>query len=115
MRPNVARMSGPRQRSPVLDRPVARFAAAGLALAAAGGLLAIHWEDLFPPERQAAGGNPAFRACMDKRVGDIERMLEEGVVGERQAEQFRQRAEAFCRAQSEAGGPATGGPTLPGQ
>lgn len=108
-------MDGPAQRPPVLDRPVARIAAAGVALAAAGGLLAIHWQDLFPPEQQAAGGNPAFRACMDKRAGDIERMLEEGVIGESQARQFRQRAEAFCRAQSEGGGPATGGPTLPGE
>lgn len=92
---------------------MARIAALAVALGVAGVLLVIHWEDLFPPERQASQGDAAYRACMAKRGGDIERMLEEGVIDEDQAEVFRQRAEAFCRAQGEGGGPTL--PGLPGQ
>lgn len=96
----------------VLDRPAARLAALAVAAAAAGVLLAMHWEDIFPPERPAAAGTAAFRACLEARVDDVEGMLDEGVIDEGQAARFRGRAEAYCRAQ-EGRGEATGGPSPP--
>jgi hypothetical protein len=97
-----------------LDRPLARVAAALVVLAVAGVLLRIHWDDLFPPPRQAAEqGTDAYRACLDKRLADIAAMREQGVVGGERAELFRQRAEAYCRAR-EGGAGVPAGPMLPG-
>lgn len=95
---------------PFLDRPIARFCAVGVVFAVAGVLLAIHWDDLFGESGETiARGNPELAACLDKRVGDVETMLDNGTINERQAEEFRRRAEDYCRAQfGTGGGPPAG-------
>lgn len=60
-----------------------------------------HRDDLMP----SAGPPPdpakaAFLACMEKRGGDIDGMVADGLVGEDQAALFKSRAEAMCRATS---------------
>lgn len=101
--------------TPFLDRPIARFCAVGVVFAVAGVLLAIHWDDLFgESKRTIASGNPELAACLEKRIGDVEAMLDSGTVNERQAEEFRRRAEDYCRAQFGTGGgpPSAGGNSL---
>lgn len=99
-------------RSP-LDRPLARLAAVLVALAAAGGLLGMHWDDLFPPEEPVdRQGSAAYRACLDARLDDIAAMRERGEIEAARAARFRRRAEAYCRVQADGGG-GGGGPVLP--
>jgi hypothetical protein len=47
----------------------------------------------------AKPANPALRECLDKRVGDVDRMKEEGIISDSQYEAFRSRAVNLCRAQ----------------
>ena len=107
-------MSGP-PAPHVLDRPAARLAAIGIALAAAALLAWIHRDDLFPPDPAAAAASPqeaAFHACFDPRAADIAKSLAGGELTGDQARLFTSRAEAFCRATA-GGGNAV--PALPGQ
>ncbi|HEM46418.1 MAG TPA: hypothetical protein ENO23_05155 [Alphaproteobacteria bacterium] len=98
-----------------LDRPAARLAAVAVALAAAALLAWIHRDDILPPDPAAAPASPeeaAFRACFEPRAADIAASLDRGELDAGQAELFRGRAEAFCRAT--AGGGGGTGPGLPG-
>lgn len=101
-----------------LDRPAARLVAALVILLCAGLLAYIHRDDI----RRYVGadldaesdvrGDPAA-ACIEQRFAEIDGMIDEGVVDPGQADLFRQRAEAMCRATQ---GDGTGPPLpLPGQ
>ena len=84
---------------PFLDRPIARVLALLIVLACIGAFLWLERNRLMSSE--AASDDP-FARCYAERTADIDQMLDEEVIGEEQAAQFRQRAEAMCRA--EAGG-----------
>lgn len=89
-----------------LDRPLARWIAAGVALAAAAGLAVIHREDLFPAEQAAApAAEDPFQACLRQRQADIQQMQADGVIDENQAKLFIGRAEALCQAQTQDNAP----------
>jgi len=51
----------------------------------------------------AKPANPALEECLAKRVGDVERMKEEGILSDAQYSNFRSRAEELCRAQNPGG------------
>lgn len=87
-------------RRPFLDRLVARAIALVVAIACGAALAWYHRDDLFPPEAAEAPGDDRFARCYAERAGDVEHMLEEGVIDEAKAARFRERAEAFCRAQT---------------
>ena len=93
-------------RSSALDRPLARWVAVGVALAAAAGLAVIHRDDLFPAEQAAVpAADDPFQACLQQRQADIEQMQADGVIDEGQAELFIGRAEALCQAQTQGNAP----------
>lgn len=93
-----------------------RIGAVLVLLAVVAILAAMHWDDLFAPERSAqpAADDPVAR-CLAARAADIDKMRADGVIDEAQATLFTSRAEALCQAQfgAGAGPPAAGG--LPAQ
>lgn len=103
-------MTGRQQRS-ALDSRGARLAALAIALAALSLMIWLGREDV-PLVRDvmtsvsgsAEGsatttGNPELDACLASRVGDVEKMREEGVINAAQYDAFRSRATAYCEAQ----------------
>ena len=44
--------------------------------------------------------NPALQACLDERVGDVDKMKADGIINDAQYASFRDRAEALCRSQN---------------
>lgn len=50
----------------------------------------------------AAEATPELDACLAQRVGDVDRMKEEGIIGDAQYEAFRSRAVSLCNAQNPA-------------
>ena len=48
--------------------------------------------------------NPEFAKCRDERVGQVERMLSEGVINDAKFVQFKERAVATCAGQFPPGG-----------
>lgn len=44
--------------------------------------------------------NPELAACLERRIGDVDQMLADGVIGEAQATAFKQRATDLCNAQN---------------
>jgi hypothetical protein len=100
------------RRASALDRWPARAAALLVAAAALGSLSYIHRRDLFPAAAPPAEAAPdPFRDCMAQRGGDVDRLLQEGMIQQAQADLFRSRAEARCRAEAnKASGSAAGGP-----
>ncbi len=89
-----------------LDRPLARWIAVGIALAAAAGLAAIHRDDLFPAEQAAVpAADDPFQACLQQRQADILQMQTDGVIDADQAKLFIGRAEALCQAQTQGNAP----------
>lgn len=80
----------------VLDRPVARICALGVATLAVAALLAIHWDDLFGGETIS---DPRVAACVEQRTGEIDSLIERGKLDAAQAEDLRARALSFCRSQ----------------
>ena len=84
-----------------LDRPAARLVAVLVAVLAGAALAWIN-RDAFLPAHDATtvkAGNPQLAACLADRIGAVDRMRQEGVINERQYNEFRGRAEAFCTAQ----------------
>lgn len=57
-----------------------------------------HRHDLLPKPVPVAnaGLNPEFVACRDQRVGQVDKMRTDGVIGDAQVEIFMERAMAFC-------------------
>ena len=94
-----------------LDRPIARVLAAVVFLGCVAALGYIERERLWPiPADERAADDP-FGRCFAERAAQIDRMLDEGVIEPAQAELFKTRAEAMCRA--EAQGPGNAAPALP--
>src|SRR4051812_27000060 len=92
-------MTAPRS---ALDGPPARAIAllvALLALAALGWINRARFLPAPPPKAEAAADDP-FARCMAARSADIDRMVQEGTAKPDQAELFRSRAEAMCRAEA---------------
>lgn len=83
-----------------IDGPAGRMVAAAILCAAAAALLAIHWDDLFPAEAQAVDADDPFAVCFAQRAADVDKMVGDGVINAGQAESFKARAEALCRAQA---------------
>ena len=100
---------GVEAKSSALDRPLARIAALGVFLCAAGVLALVHRDDLFPPEPAAVAADDPVALCLAARAEDIDKMRADGVIDEAQATLFKSRAEALCQAQKGQGGP----PKLP--
>ena len=44
--------------------------------------------------------NPALAACLEERLGHVAQMQEDGVIGEKQAAAFSQRATSLCNVQN---------------
>ncbi len=51
----------------------------------------------------AKPANPALEECLAQRVGDVDRMREEGILSDTQYGSFRARAEELCRQQNPGG------------
>lgn len=49
---------------------------------------------------QVENENAALEACLQQRVGDVDKMKADGIISDSQYAQFRQRAEDLCRAQN---------------
>ncbi|MEJ8474139.1 hypothetical protein [Roseibium algae] len=47
----------------------------------------------------ASTGNPELDACLAKRVGDIDKLLAEGMIKESQYSAFSRRATSYCETQ----------------
>lgn len=98
-----------------LDGLGARLVAGLVLLAAAAGLLALHWRDLFPDERAAQGLDPndPVVACIAERSRQIETMIAENPAMADRRALFLERAEAMCRSTLGDGGGAPPPPPLP--
>ena len=104
-------MNGPPRSA--LDRPAARVVAVIVAVLALAALGWINRHAFLPrPALPPAGdADDPFRRCMAARTTDIDRMVQEGSAKPEQAELFRSRAEAMCRAEAaKAGGGSAAGP-----
>jgi hypothetical protein len=100
---------GPRRA--FLDRPIARVLAAVVCLGCVAALAYLERERLWQTALDQRTADDPFARCFAERAAQIDRMRAEGVIEAAQAELFRTRAEAMCRAETEGGGP----PPLPGQ
>ena len=94
---------------PFLDRPIARGLALLVLLACLTGLAWLERERWFPSETTAAADDPAA-LCFAERAAEIDGMLAEGLIEAQQAEAFKTRAEAMCRATAEGAGPGLPAP-----
>ena len=95
---------------PFLDRPLARGLALLVLLACLTGLAWLERERWLPSETSAAAEDPVA-LCFAARAAEIDGMLAEGLIAAQQADAFKARAEAMCRATAERGAP--GLPVLP--
>ncbi len=101
------------QTSSFADTIVARLLALAIAIVLAL-LLWLNWSSDFKvlmaandsaapaltASQPAKPANPALQACLVQRVGDVERMKQEGILSDAQYGAFRDRAEGLCRAQN---------------
>jgi hypothetical protein len=91
-----------------LDTIAARLVALAIFVLCIGALVWLNREAWLGPERSAA--EQALAQCIAERSADVAQMLEEGVIGEDQAELFRSRAEAMCVAMAGDAGAGQGQP-----
>ncbi|MGH6946999.1 MAG: hypothetical protein ACREDZ_06695 [Kiloniellales bacterium] len=99
-------------RRSALDRPLARFGALGVALLAILALGIMHRDDLFPPDADEVAADDPAAKCIAQRWGEIDKLVADGTIGARQAEEFKGRAADLCRGQF---GQGAGPPPLPAQ
>jgi hypothetical protein len=92
-----------------LDRPLARGLAGVLFVACVAALAWLERDRLFPPEGGAAADDPVA-ACFAARAAEIDGMVAEGLIKAPQAELFKTRAEALCRATAGGAAPDPGRP-----
>ena len=52
------------------------------------------------PAPDAGVNNEALQNCLDRRLGDVERMASEGIINDAQKAAFSQRATELCRSQN---------------
>jgi hypothetical protein len=93
-----------------LDTVGARIVALAIFLVCAGALVWLNREAWLGLGPQMSAAEQALARCVAERTGDVDRMLEEGVIDEDQAELFRSRAEAMCVAMAGNGGTGPGQP-----
>jgi hypothetical protein len=98
-------------RRPFLDRPSARVLAALVFLGCAAALVYVERERLWQAAADGSAADDPFARCFAERAAQIDRMQDEGVVEPAQAELFKTRAEAMCRAEAQDDGDAA--PALP--
>lgn len=101
-------------RRPFLDRPIARVLAAAVFLGCVAGLVYLERERLWQAAADQGAADDPFARCFAERAADIDRMAAENLIEEAQAELFKTRAEAMCRA-TMTEGPGNGAPPLPAQ
>jgi hypothetical protein len=89
----------------VLDRPVARLLALGIAGLVVACLAYIHRDDMFPQEVQQIAADDPVALCLAERAAGIDQMLNDGTIDSGQAGLFKTRAEALCQAQFGQSGP----------
>ncbi|WP_417694194.1 hypothetical protein [Roseibium sp.] len=105
-------MAEQRSRQHTLDGPAPRVTALAIAFAC---LLLMTWlgRENVPVLRslyqtltgaETAGGmpssgNPELDACLEKRLGDVTKMVSEGIVTDTQAASFKSRATSYCETQ----------------
>jgi hypothetical protein len=99
-----------RARGSFLDRPIARVLAALVFLGCLAALVYLERERLWHSAEGTAADDP-FARCFAERAAQIERMQADGLIQDAQAELFKTRAEAMCRA--EAQGERNAAPALP--
>ncbi|MBA4783680.1 MAG: hypothetical protein H2045_10740 [Rhizobiales bacterium] len=51
-------------------------------------------------QQRVKNATPALTACLEQRVGDVEKMKAEGVINDHQYANFSQRARELCYAQN---------------
>ena len=93
-----------------LDTVAARILALVIFLVCVGALVWLNREAWLGIAPEMSAAEQALAQCMAERSGDVDRMLEEGVIGEDQAELFRSRAEAMCVTMAGGAGAAQGQP-----
>ena len=79
-----------------------------------GCVAALAWlerERLWPGAASELAADDPFVRCFAERAAQIDRMQSEGVIEAAQAELFKSRAEAMCRAETQP--PGAGLPALP--
>ena len=86
---------------PFLDRPIARVLAAAVFLGCIAALAWLERERLWPGAPGATAADDRFLRCLAERSGQIDQMLAEGLIQAAQAELFKTRAEAMCRAETQ--------------
>jgi len=96
-----------------LDRPSARVVAAVVCLGCVAALAWLERERFWPAAPGDAAADDLFARCFAERAAQIDRMQMDGMIEPAQAELFKTRAEAMCRA--ETAGPDTGAPAPPSQ
>jgi hypothetical protein len=82
-----------------VDRPIARLLALCVALLCVAALAWLHRADLLPAAAAPEIADDPFSRCFAERSAQIDNMVAEGVVESEQANLFKSRAEAMCRAQ----------------
>jgi hypothetical protein len=102
-----------RPRRAFLDRPIARVLAAVVCLGCIAALAYLERERLWQAGPDQRVADDPFARCLAERAAQIDRMRSEGMIETAQAELFKTRAEAMCRA--ETAGAGGGAPPLPGQ
>ncbi|GGB42137.1 hypothetical protein GCM10011316_12570 [Roseibium aquae] len=103
-------MAPPPSSEPVKSDRNSRILALAIALAALALMLWIGrhdvpglrtvWAGLSGSGAEQTGtGNPELDACLAQRVGDVDKMRDEGVITPAQHQSFKARAVSFCEAQ----------------
>ncbi|WP_417684349.1 hypothetical protein [Roseibium sp.] len=94
-----------------LDGRTARLTALVIALSALALMLWLGREDVGfvragvsmvtgeDPAKAASTGNPELDACLAQRVGDVDKLLAEGMIKESQYQAFKRRASSYCETQ----------------
>jgi hypothetical protein len=88
-------------RRPFLDRPIARVLAAVVLLGCVATLGYLERERLWQTAADGAAANDPFTRCFAERVAQIDRMQDDNLIEPAQAELFKGRAEAMCRAEAQ--------------
>jgi hypothetical protein len=99
---------------PFLDRAAARVLAAIVFLGCVAALVYLERADLWQAVADQSAADDPFARCFAERAGEIDQMVAENVIDQAQAELFKSRAEAMCRAAA-AEPPSGGAPSLPAQ
>ncbi|MGH6897434.1 MAG: hypothetical protein ACREJ5_12960 [Geminicoccaceae bacterium] len=87
--------------------------AAAVLLGCIAALVYLERERFWPTASNETAADDPFTRCFAERAGQIDQMLADGLIQPAQAELFKTRAEAMCRAQTQ--GPGGGAPPLPAQ